>query len=194
MLDSLQVKDERKDDMTKLYKLTKTDKTTQNNTLWGDGITHTADGESRDLCNGHWIHAYRDPIVAVMLAPAHTYDCKYLMWKCEGVVGLDHADKCGCTSLTTLRQIETPNVTIEQRREFARLVALEVYPLWEKYDTDGIVGRWLNGDKTISAADAWAAASAAAAALAAASAASAASAAAAAAGATAGATRGAASA
>lgn len=137
--------------MTTLYKLTALDKTTCGNTLWGEGVTHTADGKSRKLCNEHWIHAYRDRLVAAMLAPAYLHDGNYIMWTCEGDVGLDHADKCGCTSLTTLRQVEVPKITTAQRQKFAQLIVFEVYPLWAKYDQDGIVGKWLRGDESITA-------------------------------------------
>ena len=144
--------------MSKLYKLTDQHGRTHGGTQWGVGVTHTADGQSKELCNGHWIHAYRDPYVAVLLNPAHAAFTYPRLWECRGKVGLDMADKCGCTELTTVREIALPKVTQPQAVEFARLVALRVYPLWREYDKDGIGGRWLHGDKSISAADAvWAA-------------------------------------
>ena len=148
--------------MSKLYKLTDQDGKTRtgqdNETQWGPGVTHAADGKSQGLCNEHWIHAYRDPHVAALLNPAHADLRNPKLWECEGTVGLDMADKCGCTELTTVREIPLPKMTVAQKVEFARLVALRVYPLWWKYDKNRTVWKWLNGDKSISAeAAAWAA-------------------------------------
>jgi hypothetical protein len=140
-----------------LIKLTDENDMTTNNTRWGEDIAHTADGESKELCNDHWIHAYTDIYVAALLNPAHGNYDPYHAWECEGIVGLELPDKCGCTSLTTLKRIDPPAITVEMQREFARFIALEVYPIWQKYDTGG---KWLAwAQKPTGQADAaWAAA------------------------------------
>ncbi|MEN6535845.1 MAG: hypothetical protein ABFD89_19440, partial [Bryobacteraceae bacterium] len=120
-----------------VYKLTTQDNKTRvgemNETQWGLGCTFTADGQSDSLCNSHWIHAYADPLLAVFMNPAHANIRNPVLWECDAKVGLDHADKLGCTSLTTLKICALPEVTTEQQVRFAVLAALSVYRLWKKY-------------------------------------------------------------
>ena len=127
---------------TKLYKLTDENNQTKNATQWGENVTHTADGKSKELCNDHWLHAYTDPILAVMIAPAHVQYGTIKMWEAEGDVGLEKPDKVGCTRLTTLREVPLPEVTTAQRVRFACLVAREVYDLWKEYDKNGVWLKW----------------------------------------------------
>lgn len=146
----------------KVYKLTDADGKTRNDTQWGPGVTHTADGKSTELCNAHWIHAYQDPLLAVFMNPAHGDFKNPKLWECEGEVGLELPDKIGCTSLTTVKEIDLPQVTNEQRVRFALFATLKVYSLWKKYDKDGVWLKWakarLSGDKTAAIAAAFAAA------------------------------------
>ncbi len=113
-----------------LIKLTDKNDRTQNDTQWGENITHTADGQSNELCNTHWIHAYRDIYVAVLLNPAHAAFVNAHAWTASGD-----------------RRVKLPKITITMRLEFARLVALEVYPAWAKYDKDGAWHDWATGVK-----------------------------------------------
>ncbi len=134
---------------TTVYKLTdKNDKTRageSNECQWGEGITHTADGNG-DLCTDHWIHAYPDPLLAVMMDRVHAnYLPKGHLWECKADVGLEKSDKIGCKSLTTIKLMDVPKVTTDQRRAFAIMCALEVYNLWEKYDKDGKWKKWAEG-------------------------------------------------
>lgn len=126
----------------KLYKLTNARGQTMYNTQWGKNVTHTADGKSCALCNDHWLHAYTDPVLAVLMNHVHADIDDPLLWKCEGDVGLANKDKVGCTKLTTLRRIALPRVTNEQRKRFALLAALAVYPLWETHDADRTWKNW----------------------------------------------------
>ena len=98
----------------------------------------------------------------MMMNPVHGAVVNPHLWECEGIVGLENADKVGCTSLTTLQRMCKPLVTLTQRRKFAVLCALEVYELWSKYDTDKAwcnwAQDWLNGIRAAGAARAaWAA-------------------------------------
>lgn len=132
----------------KLYKLTALDGTTKGPTQWGEGVTHTAPGGGA-LCTAAWLHAYRDPLLAVMMAPEYGYADGQL-WEAEGEVGIDDGTKVGCTSLTTLRKMPLPVLTTEQRVEVAIRCAMEVYkePGWTTW-AEG----WLSGrDRTRSAA------------------------------------------
>ena len=111
-----------------LYKLTDEKDHTYGGCQWGKGVTHTADGQG-ELCTEHWIHAYRDPILAVMMNPIHgRYDLALAhLWECEGEGGKDDGTKLGCTTLTTVTRMELPTVTTEQRVRFGILCAREVH-------------------------------------------------------------------
>ena len=138
--------------MTTLYKLTDADGRTYGETQWGEGVTHTTDGEG-ELCGPGWLHAYTDPLLAVLLNPIHANVTSPRLWECEGEVGQsDHGLKVGCTSLTTTREIPLPVVTTEQRVRFAILCAWEVCEdsAWRVWATG-----WLDGsDRSKAAAEA----------------------------------------
>ena len=136
----------------KLYKLTDEKGRTYGGCQWGEGVTHTVSGEG-ELCGPGWIHAYTDPLLAVLLNPIHgnfPSDTMHL-WECEGEVGkTDHGLKVGCTACTTVRQLDVPQVTAEQRVRFGLLCAMRVYtdPGWVVWAQG-----WLSGeDRTESAA------------------------------------------
>jgi len=114
----------------RLYKLTTRDHKTRpgqyNECVWGPGVTHSGTGEG-ELCGPGYIHAYEHPIIAVLMNPIHAAYQNPVLWEAEGEIALrDGSLKCGCVSLTTLRIIPTPEITIEQRVEFAIRCTLEV--------------------------------------------------------------------
>lgn len=134
-----------------LYKLTDDEGRTYGGCQWGEGIEHTAAGTG-DLCTHGWIHAYTDPLLAVLLNPIHAHFANPRLWEAEGEVGkTDHGLKVGCTQLRTVREIPLPGVTTEQRVRFGILAAQAVcrdpaFGAWA-------VG-WLTGaDRSIEAAD-----------------------------------------
>ncbi len=132
-----------------LYKLTDENDQTRNNTQWGPGVTHTASGRGK-LCASAWIHAYRDPILAVLMNLIHANFKVPHLWEAEGEVGIDDGMRVGCTSLTTLRQIPVPEISTGQRIRFGILVAQCVYhdPKWNTWADD-----WLSGkDRSTEAA------------------------------------------
>ncbi|KKL58315.1 hypothetical protein LCGC14_2226540, partial [marine sediment metagenome] len=53
-----------------LYKLTDSNDQTYGKTQWGPGIEHAASGKG-PLCTEGWLHAYTDPLLAVLLNPIH---------------------------------------------------------------------------------------------------------------------------
>ena len=148
--------------MSKLYKLTDSCGKTRNDTQWGPGVSHSGTGEG-ELCGPGWIHAYEHPLVAVLMNPIHADFQNPRLWESEGEVGLrDGQLKCGCKTLTTVREIPLPSITTEMRVRFAILCAKEVcasYSAWNAW-----ADRWLSGeDRSEAAAEAaWAAQAAAA--------------------------------
>ena len=99
----------------KLYKLTDEKDQTFGGCQWGENVTHKADGKG-ELCTEHWIHAYTDPILAVLMNPIHgNYDTDAgHMWECEGKIGIDDKGrKVGCKKLATVKRIDMPKVTTE---------------------------------------------------------------------------------
>ena len=118
--------------MSKLYKLTdengKTGVKFKNTLQWGVGVTHTAKGEGKKLCTDGVIHAYEDPLIAVFMNPIHRKFAASLLWEAEGeVVVRSGQTQCGVKTLTTVRKIPVPEITLEQRVRFAIFCALEVF-------------------------------------------------------------------
>lgn len=144
----------------KLYKLTDENGQTYGGCQWGENITHGEDelleGEG-PLCSGHWYHAYQDPVLAVLMNPAHANFENPKLWEAEGNLNRVEPDKVGCRSLTTLREISLPEVTTTQRAAFGILAALEVC---DKPYFVAWANKWLTG-KDKSAETTWAAARAA---------------------------------
>ena len=128
----------------KLYKLTDSNGCTRNNTQWGPGITHRGTGKG-DLCGPGWIHTYTHPLLAVLLNPIHANFNEPRLWEAEGEIGREDELKIGCVALTTIKEIEIPKVTTEQRIAFGILCVLEVYkgkiPKWERWAEDWLSGR-----------------------------------------------------
>ncbi|MDH4249359.1 MAG: hypothetical protein OEW39_16250, partial [Deltaproteobacteria bacterium] len=128
-----------------LYKLTDKDGLTQNGTQWGEGVTHKADTSyPADLCSPGVLHAYHSPLLAVLLNPIHAEFPPDTMrlWEATGDVVVEDGLKVGCRSLTTIREIPVPVVTLEMRARFGILAALEVvtYEPWIEW-----ANKWLDG-------------------------------------------------
>jgi hypothetical protein len=131
-----------------------------NETRWGEGVTHTATGDG-ELCGAGWIHAYEHPLLAVLHDPAHGSYCATpgaRLWEAETgeTVKRDGQMKLGTTSLTTIREIPLPVVTTAQRVRYAIYCAQAVIgdrcPAWSEWVKD-----WLSGKDRSEAAGAWAA-------------------------------------
>jgi len=159
----------------KLYKLTDKDGCTRNGTQWGPGVQNEArDPGKGPLCGPGWIHAYEHPLLAVLHDPIHgefltRQDVRLCpihgeflarqdarLWECETDDQEPLRDgqmKIGVRSLTTIREIPIPRITLEQRARYAIPCAKLVYsePKWVAW-----VDSWLDGSDRTSAA-AWAA-------------------------------------
>ena len=135
--------------MIKLYKLTDGDGKTWGGTQWGPGVSHSGTGEG-ELCGWGWIHAYEHPLIAVMMNPIHARFKHPRLWEAEGEIAMrDGQLKCGCKTLTTVREIPLPSITAEMRVRFAILCAKEVcaFRSWNAW-----ADRWLSGEDRSEAA------------------------------------------
>ena len=153
--------------MLTLYKLTDENDQTFGGTQWGEGVTHSGTGKG-ELCGPGWIHAYTDPLLAVLLNPIHANFKNPHLWRATTrcrKVKTDHGLKVGVKTLTTVKRLPLPRVTTEQRARFAVLCAKTVCddPAWNTW-----AARWLSGEdrsrqaamEAAGAATAWAAAAA----------------------------------
>jgi len=107
----------------KLYKITNRYDRTHGGCQWGEGAEHTAPGGG-ELCTAAWIHAYTDPLLAVLFNPVHAnFDLGAAhLWEAEGDVGIHaYGVKVGCTRLKTLRRIPLPDFPCAARVRFIAL-------------------------------------------------------------------------
>jgi hypothetical protein len=143
----------------KKYKLTDQDIRTHNGFQWELGKEVITDGENEELCNKHWLHYYHHPLLAVLLNPIHAKidNPRLFEVKALGKHLNDNGLKGGCTKMTLVKEIELPEITLNQQIAFGILCSLAVYKestyiLW--------ANDWLNNVDR-SAARAYAAANAA---------------------------------
>ncbi len=127
-----------------LYKITDKNGRTMDETQWGENVPHKATKRGRALCTNQVVHAYRDPYLAVFHNPigGNYNEGTMLMWEAKGRVIADDGMKVGCKSLTTLKQIDVPRISTEQRVEIGIRCVLKVYK-----DTSFInwANDWLSG-------------------------------------------------
>lgn len=134
--------------MTALYKLTDADGYTQRGmpgeTLWQIGVPITATGIDPKLCSNGVVHAYHDPIVGLFMNPIHTNFRNPRLWEAEGKVVADDGIEVGTRTLTLVRELTVPEITVEQRVRFAILCVKdlpELPPKWTLW-----ADKWLSGE------------------------------------------------
>ena len=151
--------------MATWYKLTDKDgytrKGKENECLWGENITHIATGKGSLLCSRDLIHVYRNPLIASFMNPSHADFQNPLLWECEAKGDCNHDGqlKSGFKTVTTIRRIDLPVITLEQR------IRISIYCALKQYSDLSFVkwaNAWLDGSDR-SARAAWAAREAAAA-------------------------------
>ena len=144
----------------KLYKLTDQNNETRNQTLWGEGVTHTVSGKGK-LCGTGWLHAYEHPLIALFMNPIHGRFESPRLWLAEGEIGTRDGElKCGVASLTTITELEVPGLTIDFRVTVAiKLALLSHYdPEFTRWAHSWLSGKDRSGGTAKAvAADAWAA-------------------------------------
>ncbi len=144
-----------------LYKLTDEQGNTRNNTHWDVGTKHEVRRDLRicthPLCTSSYIHAYENPLVAVLMNPIHANFKAPILWRAVGWVSRREGElKCGCFSLRIIEKLPLPEISVAQRIRIGIYSALSVcsepdFVLWAK--------NWLAGtDRTVSAAAATASA------------------------------------
>lgn len=140
-----------------VYKLTDENDRTRGGTQWGENVTHSAVGAGTELCTDGWVHAYEHPLLAVLHDPVHgNFGPSAHLWECEtgGELLRDGQMKLGAKSITTLRRIDLPVVSPEQRTTYAilcaRAVGADTVPRWTAW-----ADNWLNGTDRSAAAAAW---------------------------------------
>ena len=137
------------------YKLTDQNHRTRNSKLFQLGVPVTVPAENNEweLCTNSWIHFYTDPLIAVLMNPAHANFRTPILWecKCEGEM-LFEPLKSGCKKLTVLKQLDIPDITLINRIAFGIFCTQEVYKnmVWNTW-----ANNWLNNidrSKTAAAA------------------------------------------
>jgi hypothetical protein len=157
-------------DFPVLYKLTDSDDRTFGNTKWGENIIHRAAGQvvSKDdptkvmndkpsLCSSYWLHAYTNPVIAILVSPMHVDFVNPNLWVCTGKPKIMDADgKVGCTKLTTHYRMVCPIVSETTRicwamRCLSKVYKEDAFNLWannwvsgyeREYDVDQITYKY----------------------------------------------------
>lgn len=136
------------------YKITDGNGWTKNNTQWGENITHEITKPGTTLCSDEVFHGYETPEIAIFMNPAHgNYDEKtMLLWEAKGTVVAGDGMKLGFKRQTTIKQVEKPIITAEQRVEIAILCTMKVIKnrQWRKWARNWITGT----DRTVNAINA----------------------------------------
>jgi len=135
----------------KVYKLTDQNMQTHYGCQWTLGVEKTTDG-SGELCSSGWLHAYTDPLLAVLLNPIHADidNPRMFIAEASGKSKSDHGLKVGYTSMKLVEEMPVPDVTSERRVRFAILCAKEVRrnKKWNAW-----ANKWLSGkDRSIESA------------------------------------------
>lgn len=142
--------------MTTIYKLTDQNMQTYGGTQWVLGEERTTDGRG-EMCGPGWLHAYTDPLLAVLLNPLHANISEPRLFVGDGDIGaVDYGLKVGCTRMVLTEEITPlPVVTETQRIRFGILCAKQVVfgaganSVWLRWPD-----AWLSGeDRTWESAD-----------------------------------------
>jgi len=113
----------------KKYKLTDQNMRTYNGFQWELGKEVITDGKDNELCNNSWLHYYHHPLLAVLLNPIHANidNSRLFEVKALGKHLDDKGLKGGCTKMTLVKEIELPEITLNQQIAFGILCSLAVY-------------------------------------------------------------------
>lgn len=151
-----------------IIKLTNAQGQTRGGMQWGPGVTHAVEYTGA-LCSAGVLHAYeasslRDALAILRDPEDGGFGSTARAWVCEGSgQHVTNGIKSGYETLTTVREIQLPAVSIEQRVECAIRLAWEVCdePGWRAWAEGWLDGSDRSDVAARAAAEAWAARSAA---------------------------------
>lgn len=127
--------------MATLYKLTDQDMRTFGGFQWELGQIRSVAPATRcpELCTDGVTHAYHDPLVAVLMNPAHASYSPARLFAAEApAIVADDGLKCGVYALTLVREMDVPQPTLLARAFFGVMCAQQVC-------TDARWNRWAEG-------------------------------------------------
>lgn len=152
----------------KVYKITDSNFNTRNKTHWAEGVSRTTWAHEYgnydiDICTDQCFHAYENPYIALLMYERNIDYCNVplVLWeaKAEGEIVQDGWKKMGCTKLTTIRVMEFPKMTNEQRIKIMLLftikhmatlsttIDIETFITWAKQWIDGVGRDYASVDK-----------------------------------------------
>jgi hypothetical protein len=112
----------------KFYKLLTQDMTSYNKTKWELNKTITVTKEGTEMCTDQVLHCYNHPLLAILFNPIHANISNPRLFEINvdeivNTDGLKYASK----SQTLIKELIIPEITTEQRIEFAIRVVKLVY-------------------------------------------------------------------
>jgi hypothetical protein len=134
-----------------VYKLTDENLQTYKGFQWTLNKTYEVSGQG-DLCSAGWLHAYEDPLLAVLHNPIHAdyKNPRLFVAEADGEIKRDGQMKLGCQKMILKEKIPLPVISDTQRTAYGILCAKEVCkdPDWNLW-----ADNWLSGkDRSESAA------------------------------------------
>ena len=140
-----------------LCKLTDKHMMTRNHHQWELGVAAPVLPPGGKLCSESYYHCYSHPLLAVLLNPIFSKLQRPRLFtiSASGERLEDNGLRIGFKTITLIKEIDVPTITLEQRVAFAILCAKTVYkdPKWNEW-----AERWLSGkDRSEAAAEAAAA-------------------------------------
>ncbi len=129
--------------MTTVYKLTDSTCYTYGPTLWTPGETKTVEWGG-ELCRKGCLHAYSDPLLAVLFNPIHSAFKNPILWVAEANVMLDDGTKLGCDSMCLLKKHPLPEMPI--RNQLIRWTILCAKEVCNERHWLNWANNWLSGE------------------------------------------------
>lgn len=127
----------------KYYKLLNQDLTSYNDTKWKIGVPIIIQKEGNTMCTNEVLHCYNHPLLAVMLNPGHANikNPRLFEISVDKIVNNDGL-KFASKSQTLLKELELPEIRLDQKIEFAIKVAKLTYKdeKWNLW-----ADKWLSG-------------------------------------------------
>lgn len=128
----------------KYYKLLTQEMTSHKNTKWELNVPVTVEKEGVEMCTDQVLHCYNHPLLAVIFNSFHVLieNPKLFEINVDKIVNTDGL-KFASKSQTLIEEIPLPEISTEQKVEFAIRVAKTVYKekKWNEW-----ADKWLNGE------------------------------------------------